>query len=802
MSFLSAFFLWASMAAAVPIIIALWNRKKLRKEAFGGFYLLQKILESSSKKIRIYELIKMINRVVMILALVLVFADPIRTVLRMAGAQEGFAIILDVSRSMQQGNLIDLQRDRLKEVLKRMPSSSRGVIMAVADDCSFIHLSNKQQTANAQAWTQELSRIRLGYENTHLTTRGLSSCSHAVQSLFGRDILKIFISPLAKTFDEVLLEKLSVEVLQTEPVSRRPEIQVSELVGESSVQFQFDEESVNASLIDIRGRVEPLGRVASPLEIFPDRLVWLWLQGDSAMDPWVNQSFFSVRSFQAHEVNLWAQRETEAYISLLTALRAHPRIKVIRQIGGEPVGDNIVLYHNYSRQIPNARRLWYFLGEHSTGPFEGRDVKRWTSGGLSSDVRKSFQMKSENGPIFIKQYHLLKLDGLDVIETFDDGAPFLLQDRSSSKKIWISPFDLEDLTTDFTLEPTFIPYLFRRLDEWLNEESAGGELVEAELIWGLPGHGEPLSEVTRQKKWPGLYRQQDQYEMIGPIDLPQEYYHFEKMTSNQELVQENISLRPTFFQILMASIFVELFLCLLTLKSFMASIFLIFILTSSGLWAGQKNVVGMLGAMEANRQVALEQLIAQIARQSNLDFASPRLVRPQEFWKAPVVFFSSDKEWAGFEPSEREIVRDYLDRGGLLIFDDPLAIRDSSFFKSVQREFEKVLPGRTFQEIPKDDVVFRSFYMLNEVSGRRLSSPHLEGISIDNRWAVIFSFNDLLGASLRAAGGDFVFSVSPFGMMQRILSQRLLLNLLMYGLTLHYKDDAIHLPHILRRRVK
>jgi hypothetical protein len=106
------------------------------------------------------------------------------------------------------------------------------------------------------------------------------------------------------------------------------------------------------------------------------------------------------------------------------------------------------------------------------------------------------------------------------------------------------------------------------------------------------------------------------------------------------------------------------------------------------------------------------------------------------------------------------------------------------------------------ETVSKEDVLFRTFYLLNEVSGRKLASPHLEGIKFDRRWLAVFSANDLLGANLRNDRGEFVLSVSPYGVSQRVLAQRLMLNLLMYGSTTDYKDDAIHLPHILKRRVR
>jgi len=136
------------------------------------------------------------------------------------------------------------------------------------------------------------------------------------------------------------------------------------------------------------------------------------------------------------------------------------------------------------------------------------------------------------------------------------------------------------------------------------------------------------------------------------------------------------------------------------------------------------------------------------------------------------------------------------------VFDDPSALRGSQFYQNVKAQMQKVLPGREFKTVPREAVVFRTYYLLDEVSGRRLNSAFIEGIELDGRWVSLYSFNDILGAIYRLPTGDFGFSVSPYGPVQRILAERLLLNMFMYSVTVDYKDDAIHLPHILRRRVR
>jgi hypothetical protein len=97
-------------------------------------------------------------------------------------------------------------------------------------------------------------------------------------------------------------------------------------------------------------------------------------------------------------------------------------------------------------------------------------------------------------------------------------------------------------------------------------------------------------------------------------------------------------------------------------------------------------------------------------------------------------------------------------------------------------------------------VVFKSFFMLEAAPGRLLVKPELQGCFIGKRAAVIYSQNDLAGAWSRGEGGDYEFEVSPGGESQRELAFRLGVNLCMYALCLDYKDDAVHLPAIMKKR--
>jgi hypothetical protein len=71
---------------------------------------------------------------------------------------------------------------------------------------------------------------------------------------------------------------------------------------------------------------------------------------------------------------------------------------------------------------------------------------------------------------------------------------------------------------------------------------------------------------------------------------------------------------------------------------------------------------------------------------------------------------------------------------------------------------------------------------------------------VDNRLAVVISFNDVLGAMSRDAFGEWDHPTGDGGMAARESSYRLAINLVMYALCLDYKEDQVHIPFILQRR--
>ncbi|WP_320198471.1 DUF4159 domain-containing protein [Agrobacterium sp. rho-13.3] len=116
------------------------------------------------------------------------------------------------------------------------------------------------------------------------------------------------------------------------------------------------------------------------------------------------------------------------------------------------------------------------------------------------------------------------------------------------------------------------------------------------------------------------------------------------------------------------------------------------------------------------------------------------------------------------------------------------------------------------EPVPKDHVVTRSFYLLNNFPGRYTGSPlwvesrqdaakTTSGISssADGVSPIIITGNDFAGAWAIDANGAPVLPTVPPDEVQREHAFRTGVNIMMYMLTGNYKADQVHVPDILQR---
>jgi len=203
------------------------------------------------------------------------------------------------------------------------------------------------------------------------------------------------------------------------------------------------------------------------------------------------------------------------------------------------------------------------------------------------------------------------------------------------------------------------------------------------------------------------------------------------------------------------------------------------------------------------RPDGLSRLAWEIAKRTSIE-TSPAVksiaLADPELFRYPFAVLSSDQGIPAPADNEVAELRRYLSYGGFLLVDDASAARGSAFEQSARQLVSRIVPGAQLTRVPRDHVVYKSFYLLDGPAGRLTSTPDLEALELGGRLAVIYSGNDLIGALARDSLGTWEFEVTPGGELQREKSIRLGVNVAMYALCLDYKEDQVHIPFIMKRR--
>ncbi len=171
----------------------------------------------------------------------------------------------------------------------------------------------------------------------------------------------------------------------------------------------------------------------------------------------------------------------------------------------------------------------------------------------------------------------------------------------------------------------------------------------------------------------------------------------------------------------------------------------------------------------------------------------------EKIFNSPFLWLIGKSDFPGFSPSEAKIIRRFIDLGGMIFIDDASDTVDSDFRKNIKSELSKIFPDKAWQKIPLSHALFRSFYLLRGVGGRKIWREYLEGIAVGERFAVILSWNDVSGTWQKDNFGNYLHECYPGKDRQRWESHKLTINLIMYSLTGTYKSDTVHQPFIERK---
>lgn len=203
------------------------------------------------------------------------------------------------------------------------------------------------------------------------------------------------------------------------------------------------------------------------------------------------------------------------------------------------------------------------------------------------------------------------------------------------------------------------------------------------------------------------------------------------------------------------------------------------------------------------RPDAIRRLLLEVEKRTSIEVlpnAQNVSANSSELFVHPFLIWAGDR---GFDPLAQATVdqlRAFVQAGGFLFIDSAEGVVDGPFAQSIEREIARIFTNRKLTTVPRDHVVYKSFYLIERPVGRLAIAPNIQGIFEEDRLSVIVHHNDLLGALARDNFGAWEHNVTPGGERQREIAYRFGINLVLYALTVNYKADQVHIPFILKRR--
>lgn len=195
------------------------------------------------------------------------------------------------------------------------------------------------------------------------------------------------------------------------------------------------------------------------------------------------------------------------------------------------------------------------------------------------------------------------------------------------------------------------------------------------------------------------------------------------------------------------------------------------------------------------RENALRRIMYEVNKRTSISCSKePAIVEPGDtaIFNYPFISISGDSALPEFSSISIARLRRFINKGGF-IFVDSSEEKSDNFFKSVSKLMNQIIPNSEFTTLDEKNVIYKTFYMLTKSYGRLNKRDYFDGIIFENRIVLLFSHNDLLGALERDELGNYKYSV-PDENTRRELSIRTAVNIVMYSLTVDYKDDQIHHP--------
>ena len=202
------------------------------------------------------------------------------------------------------------------------------------------------------------------------------------------------------------------------------------------------------------------------------------------------------------------------------------------------------------------------------------------------------------------------------------------------------------------------------------------------------------------------------------------------------------------------------------------------------------------------RKTSLRRILQEVEKRTSIkvNAENNRVLLGKDIFDYPMLFLSGSGDFDPWSDEQIDLLRTWLQGGGVLVVDSSEGLDDGPFLRAARRELARIYPDKKPQKIPKNHVIYKSFYLIkSNPRGRLAPEVGMQGYFEQDRVPVILSSFDMMGAWSRDGFGQWEYEVEG-GEIQREYAIRLGVNLVMYALCVNYKEDQVHIPFILKRR--
>jgi len=173
MIFLNPAILFGLLAASIPVIIHLFNLRKLKKIEFSTLAFLKELQKNKIRKIKLKQWILLALRVLIILFVVMAFARPALQSIQIGGttsaAKTTAIFILDDTFSMsvvdQKGSYLNQAKEIIRQVLSQMQEGDEVGLILVSNNTN-----ENKLTSNLSEFTKNVDQLDLSYSSGDLNT--------------------------------------------------------------------------------------------------------------------------------------------------------------------------------------------------------------------------------------------------------------------------------------------------------------------------------------------------------------------------------------------------------------------------------------------------------------------------------------------------------------------------------------------------------------------------------------------------------------------------------------------------------